>query len=231
MRKVKDHIFRELIDGLRDVALQHHGSQQLRARIADCLKPYLICEDIPVVAENNLPPLPEADLVADDGTMEAIEAWSREAVRSAQLEAIQAVSGSRISSEMWIALADAQRVVENAAAGRVARMNRLASDDDQRVSNFDASAEPSDADMPPALTASTYRLSEKLVDPDFRIEEVKQRDGSYLWAGRLSGRCLSKSGKMVYEPMPSSRTDEFLEQCRFYSPMAIIEVLLKYREG
>jgi hypothetical protein len=51
---------------------------------------------------------------------------------------------------------------------------------------------------------------------DATVERAKQRDGSYLWAARSeSGLCLNKSGEWEYEPMPSSRDDDFLFRCRF----------------
>jgi len=38
-----------------------------------------------------------------------------------------------------------------------------------------------------------------------------------IWAIRNSccSSCLNKKGKWEYEPMPSSRTDNFLKRCRF----------------
>lgn len=37
------------------------------------------------------------------------------------------------------------------------------------------------------------------------------------WAVRKHGSCLDKNGEWEYEPMPSSRTDEFYARCRFES--------------
>ncbi len=39
---VKDHIIREVVNNLRDVALQYHDTQQLRERIRDALEPLLL---------------------------------------------------------------------------------------------------------------------------------------------------------------------------------------------
>lgn len=51
-----------------------------------------------------------------------------------------------------------------------------------------------------------------------QIEAVEQRDGSFLWAVRLNGRCLNKSFQWEWEPLPSSRDDEFYGRCRFQTP-------------
>lgn len=50
-----------------------------------------------------------------------------------------------------------------------------------------------------------------------RIEAAKQRDGSVKWAVRRDGSCLARDGMWEYEPMPSSRDDEFMARCRFSS--------------
>lgn len=51
-----------------------------------------------------------------------------------------------------------------------------------------------------------------------RIERCPQRNGDSLWAVRLASYCLTLTGGWEYEPMPSSRTPEFLANCRFPSP-------------
>jgi hypothetical protein len=52
---------------------------------------------------------------------------------------------------------------------------------------------------------------------DVRIARAKQMDGGVKWAVRRMGECLNKQGEWEYEPMPSSRDDEFLSRCRFDS--------------
>ena len=37
---MKDHLFRELVNELRDVSLEYHSTQQLRERIASTLRKY-----------------------------------------------------------------------------------------------------------------------------------------------------------------------------------------------
>lgn len=48
---------------------------------------------------------------------------------------------------------------------------------------------------------------------DLRIEDC----GHGKWAVRSGGQCFNKQGEWEYEPLPSSRDDEFLERCRFNS--------------
>lgn len=49
------------------------------------------------------------------------------------------------------------------------------------------------------------------------LESVKQINGHDLWAIRKNNNCLNKNGEWEYEPMPSSRTDDFMERCRYKS--------------
>lgn len=50
------------------------------------------------------------------------------------------------------------------------------------------------------------------------IDRYKQREGDDLWAIKNHGSlCLAKDGCWEYEPMPSSRNDEFIESCRYDS--------------
>jgi hypothetical protein len=45
---------------------------------------------------------------------------------------------------------------------------------------------------------------------------VEARDvRPHRWAICKNGNCLTKDGEWVYESPPSSRTDEFLEECRW----------------
>lgn len=55
---------------------------------------------------------------------------------------------------------------------------------------------------------SAYRVEEA---PLVRVEWC----GEDKWAIRNRGECLNRNGEWEYEPLPSSRTDEFLERCRF----------------
>src|SRR5690606_19883168 len=46
----------------------------------------------------------------------------------------------------------------------------------------------------------------------------RQQQGNDKWAIYNRGSVLSKDGTWEYEPLPSSRDDEFLARCRFDSP-------------
>jgi hypothetical protein len=54
------------------------------------------------------------------------------------------------------------------------------------------------------------------------LDRVRQSDGTDKWAIRTSSSCLNKSGEFVYEPMPSSRSDEFIKDTRFDSEQEAI---------
>ena len=46
----------------------------------------------------------------------------------------------------------------------------------------------------------------------------EQRDGSLKWILKMHEWVLGKDSKFYYEPTPSSRTDEFIENTRFNNP-------------
>lgn len=71
MRDIKDHELRELIDELRDIALRHHGSQQLRTLIANSIIPFFRSAEEAPLAINPLSHLHEPDLIAGKGAAEA----------------------------------------------------------------------------------------------------------------------------------------------------------------
>jgi hypothetical protein len=50
------------------------------------------------------------------------------------------------------------------------------------------------------------------------IEARPQINGSIKWAMKMHEWVLGKDGEFYIEPMPSSRTDEFIENTRFNSP-------------
>lgn len=54
------------------------------------------------------------------------------------------------------------------------------------------------------------------------IIRTDQRTGPAKWKVYKEGYCLAKSGDWEYEPMPSSRTDDFIERCRFDSAQEAI---------
>jgi len=62
---------------------------------------------------------------------------------------------------------------------------------------------------------------------EIKIQRMRQIEGPALWKVARNGDCLNKSGEWEYEPMPSSRDDEFLARCRFDSPEEAIAAAMK----
>jgi len=50
-----------------------------------------------------------------------------------------------------------------------------------------------------------------------RIDMVRGRKGSVSYAVRQQGACMNAKGEWEFEPIPSSRTDEWLKEFRFSS--------------
>lgn len=67
--------------------------------------------------------------------------------------------------------------------------------------------------------------------PPITIEQCRQRDDGVKFAVRQGAACLKKTGKWEYEPMPSSRTDAFLNRCRFDSFGLAVEAVKRYVES
>jgi hypothetical protein len=65
---------------------------------------------------------------------------------------------------------------------------------------------------------------------EVRIEAAKQIDGRTLWKVRDGfSNVLGKTGEWEWEPMPSSRDDEFLSRCRFDTARQALECLQRAR--
>ncbi len=76
-------------------------------------------------------------------------------------------------------------------------------------------------DMPPhGVVISGYRIGAGLIP--ITVQRSQQIDGPDKWAVRRGGDCLNKAGAWEWEPMPSSRDDEFLAHCRFDSHIEAI---------
>jgi len=61
---------------------------------------------------------------------------------------------------------------------------------------------------------------------EIKVQRTRQIEGPALWKvvdGK--GNCLNKSGEWEWEPMPSSRDDEFLSRCRFPTAAAAIDAV------
>jgi hypothetical protein len=66
------------------------------------------------------------------------------------------------------------------------------------------------------LTVASYSLVESEVS-DVTLERVRGID-CIRWAIRRGKTCFNKSGDWEYEPLPSSRTEEFFARCRWDTP-------------
>jgi hypothetical protein len=77
------------------------------------------------------------------------------------------------------------------------------------------------------MKLSDLKVSEYILDQwqdliDIRLELRIGFHGE-KWAIMEKGTCLSKDGVWEYEPIPSSRNDEYLLRCRFDSPEQALE--------
>lgn len=61
-----------------------------------------------------------------------------------------------------------------------------------------------------------------------RIEARDQKDGSRKWVVCQAGEVLNKKGHWEWEPLPSSRTDNFLQRTRFDSPQEALAAHLRF---
>lgn len=75
--------------------------------------------------------------------------------------------------------------------------------------------------IPNAAAVSAYELPGSIT-----VERLGQRDGSFLWAVRSGGNCLGKDGHWEHEPMPSSRTAQWLQAHRFDTALQAIDAAL-----
>lgn len=63
---------------------------------------------------------------------------------------------------------------------------------------------------------------------DVYIESREQMSGETLWIVKIDSWVLGKDNKYHYEPMPSSRTDEFINNTRFKTKEAALTALIEY---
>ena len=81
------------------------------------------------------------------------------------------------------------------------------------------------------VSAYSIQISDKPFAEEITVQRMRQIDGTPLWSVKLGGNCLNKSGEWEWEPMPSSRDDEFLARCRFESPEAAIDAAILSTKG
>lgn len=63
------------------------------------------------------------------------------------------------------------------------------------------------------------------------IEIRQQIDKSYKWVVKMDCWVLGKDNKYYYEPMPSSRTDEFIDNTRFGNKESAFMAFQKHEGG
>lgn len=83
------------------------------------------------------------------------------------------------------------------------------------------------------LTVNEYQISGggPNGEPDIRLCRRPQMQGPDKWAVYRNGSVLSKQGHWIYEPLPSSRDDEFLRQCRFDTPEEALDALARLEQA
>ena len=117
-------------------------------------------------------------------------------------------------------------------AGAAAGFNLGVSEDHEGLERLkSAHAYPKPAapvELPVMAVISSYAIpvSDKRYADEILIQRSRQIEGPPLWAVRLNGDCLNKSGEWEWEPMPSSRDDEFLDRCRFPTAQEAIQAAI-----
>lgn len=69
----------------------------------------------------------------------------------------------------------------------------------------------------PVISGYAIAVSDRRFANEVLIQRSRQIEGPALWAVRFNGSVLNKQGEWEWEPMPSSRDDEFLARCRWDS--------------
>lgn len=65
--------------------------------------------------------------------------------------------------------------------------------------------------------AVEWRIGEPFLDGlrEIRIVEMRRPDGAARYAVKMDGWTANKDGEWEYEPLPSSRDDDYFERCRW----------------
>jgi hypothetical protein len=80
------------------------------------------------------------------------------------------------------------------------------------------------------VSAFSITVSENRYADDITVQRARQISGPPLWKVCYRGSVLNQYDEWEYEPMPSSRTDEFLARCRFASAERAIAAALAAKE-
>lgn len=76
-----------------------------------------------------------------------------------------------------------------------------------------------------------YLPTTKRGGSEVKVQRTRQMNGPDKWSVRLDGNCLNKRGDWEWEPMPSSRDDEFLNRCRFETLEEALDAALAGGDG
>lgn len=82
-------------------------------------------------------------------------------------------------------------------------------------------------DAAPIIAA--YQITEGM--NGIKVERVQQIKGPAKWAVRCNGNVLSVQGEWDWEPMPSSRDDDWLEKFRFDNAQDAIDAAMFAQKG
>jgi hypothetical protein len=129
-----------------------------------------------------------------------------------------------------LGLVDDFHNIPNSANRRVLRMALMAEFEAAAPALQEGSEQPPENQQegqPAALRAGLIPCAYRIGPVEFdaiKIEECRQMEGPPLWAVRRNGGCMNKGGDWEYEPMPSSRDDEFLSRCRFASAQEALKI-------
>lgn len=77
------------------------------------------------------------------------------------------------------------------------------------------------------IPVAAYSVGDRANGIGVLVQRARQVDDSYLWKVTDGASCLNKSGEWEYEPLPSSRDDDFMARCRFATADEAIEAARK----
>jgi hypothetical protein len=135
-----------------------------------------------------------------------------------------------VGDDVWEAL---QRLIEFAGAqGSHSREDALLVARHRTQLLGQRRADGSSLVLAPGVALQSYVLPDGCT-----IERCVQRKGlnalrpPVLWAVRSTFGVLSREGEFEYEPLPSSRSEDFLQRCRFDSAQEAFEAWQRYKQA
>jgi hypothetical protein len=80
------------------------------------------------------------------------------------------------------------------------------------------------------VAVEAYAIPAQRGRSPIRIERARRATGGDLWKVMRDGDCLTRMGEWEWEPMPSSRDDEFISRCRFDDVESAVQAALAVQE-